>query len=168
MILLGKILSTAQTKFEGIGDQLGVAQCLQSLSDIHMRLHYSDIAQESLSAAQTKFEDIGHQLGAAQCLWSLGNIQIRLQNYDIAQEMLSTAQTKLESIGDQLGEARCLQSFGILSRDRNMLPESFAYIPRAKDKFSFLGRHTLAERCSEELAQISGVSQSNSRFISLF
>ena len=53
-----EMLTSDQTKFEGIGSQLGVVQFLQSLGDIQQMLSHYDSAQEILPAAETKFEGI--------------------------------------------------------------------------------------------------------------
>jgi tetratricopeptide (TPR) repeat protein len=91
----------AKKHFNQIEDQLGVAQCLQSLGDIlHMQAKYSE-AQEKLEEAQKQFNQIGSQLGAAQCLRSLGDILRMQAKYSEAQEKLEEAQKQFNQIGDQ-------------------------------------------------------------------
>ena len=69
------MVSVAQTKFEGVGNQLGIVQFLKILGDIQYRLNHYSSAQEMFCTTQTKFEDIGAWLGAAQYVQILGNIQ---------------------------------------------------------------------------------------------
>jgi uncharacterized membrane protein YfbV (UPF0208 family) len=59
------VLKKAQDQFVGIGDQLGAAQCSQSLGNIlSMQCNYNEAANV-LKKAQDQFVGISNQLGAA-------------------------------------------------------------------------------------------------------
>ena len=81
-------LKLGQDMFLEIEDQLGAAQCLQSLGNIcYLQAKYR-VAQTMLENAQTQFQNIGDQLGVAQCLKYLGNICYIQGKYQEAQTIL--------------------------------------------------------------------------------
>ncbi|THU91468.1 hypothetical protein K435DRAFT_841004 [Dendrothele bispora CBS 962.96] len=148
------MLSNAHSQFEKFGNQLGAAQCLQSLGDIHsMQGRYSEAA-DMLSNAHSQFEKFGNQLGAAQCLKSLGDIHRMQGRYSEAADMLSNVHSQFEKIGYQLGATQCLQSLGDIHKMQGRYSEAADMLSNAHSQFEKIGDQLGAAQCLQRLGDI--------------
>ncbi|KAF5342864.1 hypothetical protein D9757_014824 [Collybiopsis confluens] len=146
--------SDARITFEHIGNQLGAAQCLQSLGGINQMENNHSEARIMLSDAKATFEHIGNQLGAAQCLQSLGDIYRIEDNYPEARTMLSDAKATFEHIGNPLGAAQCLQSLGDICSMEHNYSEARTMLSDAKATFEHIGGQLGAAQCLQSLGDI--------------
>ncbi|KAF8583249.1 hypothetical protein K439DRAFT_1506974 [Ramaria rubella] len=86
-------LCSAQTLFELVGDQRGIARCLQSLGHIQSMQKKYDEAKATLQAAKSQFEAISDLQGARRCQNGLMKLQAMLQNSDEVQDLGQTENT---------------------------------------------------------------------------
>jgi len=81
-------LVKAQYAFQAIQYSLGVAQCLQSLGNIHCKCLKYEPAKSRLNEVLAAFEVIPNHFGAAQCLHSPAYIHTEMGRFDIAHDNL--------------------------------------------------------------------------------
>ncbi|KAF5338675.1 hypothetical protein D9758_018035 [Tetrapyrgos nigripes] len=126
-------IQQAKRQFEGLGDRMGAAQCLQTLGDICRVLNQPKDATVMLQQAKEQFEGVGHRLAAAQCLQSLGNICWMHRQYDKAKDMLQHGRVQFEELGHWLEAAHCMCSLGIIDHKTGHILDAIASLKKAKE-----------------------------------
>ncbi|KZO96462.1 TPR-like protein [Calocera viscosa TUFC12733] len=152
-----EILRDAKTKFEVIGDRLGVAQCTSRIGDVlHMLNRYAE-ALSNLQQAKTEFETIGDRLGPAQCMQSIGQTLGMLHRYDEALSNLEQARSEFKTIGNRHGAAQCTQSIGITLRMLNRYDDALLNLEQAKAEFETIGDRMGAAQCVKSIGAALGM-----------
>jgi CHAT domain-containing protein len=95
-----------------IKDQLGEANCLKSLGDVHIRLSENEKALDSLEKALAIYRKIKSSLGEANTLRSLGHVHFQLSYYEKARESYEQGLAIFRKIKNRLGESNTLRSLG--------------------------------------------------------
>jgi len=98
-------------------DRSLLANCIQSLGDVHVRLAEYPQARARYAEALPIYRDIGSRLGEANCIKSLGDVHVSLAEYPQARARYAEALPIYRDIGARLGEANC--AFGLADLERS-------------------------------------------------
>ena len=124
-------LHEALTIYRAIGHQLGQANCIKSLGDVHLALADYPAARARYDEALTIYRAIGDQLGQANCIRSLGDYYVGTGNYPAALAAFEDAATRYRALGLRNDEAGALSGMADVYARQRDYAKAIEYCGRA-------------------------------------
>jgi D-alanyl-D-alanine carboxypeptidase (penicillin-binding protein 5/6) len=115
------------------GNNLGLANSLQSLGDLESRIGKTQEAEERYTQAIQIYRNEGANLGLANALKSLGDVETEAGNLGVAQDHYEQAIELYRTGGRTLGLANALQRLGDLKRIQKRFKEATGHYSTARD-----------------------------------
>lgn len=145
VLLAGDLKTALESAEEGqnlaaqLGDDLGQAECIQSLGDVLFRMGQNAEAMDAYEKAEKLCKKVGSVHGRANCIYSRGDVLFRLGQNQEALDAYEQAEKLYQKVGYDRGQANCIQARGEVLFDLGQNVEALDAYEKAEKLFQKVG-----------------------------